>query len=165
MGVCKIRPAVPADCCEILAMIRELADFERLLHEAVASEADIRHGLFSANAKTEALVAEDAAGQIQGFALFFTTYSTFLGREGLYLEDLYVRPSARGSGMGLELLRALATTALERGCGRLEWSVLDWNEKAIEFYEKLGARPVDGWTRYRMGPEEIRALAPAKASP
>ena len=157
------RSAAPTDCAEILAMVRELAAFEKLEQEAVATEGELRLALFGPRPSAEALIALDRNGRTMGFALFFASFSTFLGRAGLYLEDLYVRPEARGAGLGRALLRALAQIAEERHAGRLEWSVLDWNGRAIEFYERLGARPVDGWTRYRMTDASIRALASGPA--
>lgn len=159
MPAFSIRQAHEGDSADILAMIRELAEFERLAHEAVGTEAQLKRHLFSEKPVAEALIATDSAGRAIGFALFFLTFSTFLTSPGLYLEDLYVRPEARGSGAGLALLKALAKEAQARGCGRFEWSVLDWNVKAIKFYESLGAKPLPGWTRYRMTEDEIATLA------
>ncbi|PWG61556.1 GNAT family N-acetyltransferase [Sediminicurvatus halobius] len=145
----RIRRAEAADCGLILALIRELAEYERLAHEVVADEALLRKHLFGPQPAAEVLLAE-AGDEPVGFALFFTSFSTFLGRPGLYLEDLFVRPAHRGQGYGQALIGALARLALERGCGRLEWSVLDWNTPAIGFYRALGAEPMDEWTTYRV---------------
>lgn len=142
----------------ILTLIRELADYERLSHEAVATEDSLREWLFGERAVAEVLIAEDG-GDVAGFALFFHNFSTFLGRPGIYLEDLYVRPGFRRAGVGRGLLVHLARLARERGCGRLEWSVLDWNEPAIGFYGEIGASPVSGWTLYRVTGEVLEELA------
>ncbi|WP_235401668.1 GNAT family N-acetyltransferase [Rubrobacter aplysinae] len=142
----------------ILALVRELAEYEHLSHEVVATEEDFRESLFGERPVAEALLGY-AGGEPAGFALFFHNFSTFLGRPGLYLEDLYVRPGFRGSGLGVALLSRVAELARERGCGRLEWSVLKWNEPAIGFYESLGAVPMDGWTVYRITGEDLRSLA------
>jgi GNAT superfamily N-acetyltransferase len=144
-----IRPAVREDVGEILAFIRELAEYEKLAHEAVADEAGLAAQLFGATPRAEVLIAE-VDGQAAGFALFFHNFSTFLAKPGIYLEDLYVRAKFRGQGCGEALLRHLARTALERNCGRLEWSVLDWNVRAIDFYKSLGAVPLDQWTVHRV---------------
>ena len=124
----------------ILALIRELAEFERLLHEVVADEASLRAQLFGPRPAAEVILAFDGDGTPMGFALFFQNFSTFLARPGIYLEDLYVRPAFRGRGLGRALLERIARLAVERGCGRFEWAVLDWNENAIGFYKKLGAQ-------------------------
>ncbi len=153
-----IRPARVLDVPLILAYIRELAEFERLLPEVVATEDRLRQTLFGPRPAAEALLAE-LDGEPAGWALFFATYSTFLAQPGLYLEDLYVRPHFRGKGVGRALLVQIAALAHERGCGRLEWSVLDWNEKAIRFYQGLGARPMDEWTVYRLTGEGLDKLA------
>lgn len=145
----RIEPAVPADVPTVLALVRELAEFEKLLHEVVATEPDVHEALFGARPYAEAVIARDA-GAVAGFALFHHNYSTFRGRPGLYLEDLYVRPAYRGRGYGKALLCHLAKLAVERRCARMEWAVLDWNARAIEFYQSLGARPVEGWTIYRL---------------
>ncbi len=154
----RIRPAVEGDVSLILDFIRELAAYERLRHEAVANEATLRETLFGARRYAEVVIAE-LDGEPVGFALFFHNYSTFLGRPGLYLEDLFVRPESRGRGVGRRLLAHLARIASDRGCGRMEWSVLDWNEPAIRLYRALGARPMDGWTVFRLTEPEIEALA------
>jgi GNAT superfamily N-acetyltransferase len=154
----KIRAATPADVPLILTLIRELADFEKLLHEVQATEGELRRTLFDTPKAPEVLIAEKDGVGI-GFALFFQNYSTFLAKPGIYLEDLYVKPEHRSGGVGLQLLSAIARLAVERGCGRFEWSVLDWNERAISFYRRLGAKPQSEWTVQRLGIAEIRALA------
>ena len=153
-----IRPATAEDTPAVCRLIRGLAEYERLTHEVVLDEGRLRTHLFGPRPFAEVLLAEEA-GAVVGFALFFHNYSTFVGRPGIYLEDLFVRPAHRGAGVGRALLAHLAGLAAERGCGRLEWSVLDWNEPAIGFYRRLGARPVDGWTRYRLTGEALTRLA------
>lgn len=153
-----IRAATEDDVPLILEFIRLLADYEKLAHECVASEANIRRFLFGERSAAEVIIAEDE-GRPLGFALFFTNFSTFLGRPGLYLEDLYVREDARGRGIGRMLLRHLARLVVEREYGRLEWWVLDWNEPAIRFYKSLGAQPMDEWTVYRVTGDALTALA------
>lgn len=153
-----IRAAGPADCAAILGFIRELAEYERLLHEVTADEAQLRATLFGERPAAEVLIAE-LGGAPVGFALFFPSYSTFLGKPGLYLEDLFVRPAARGRGVGLALMSALARLAVARGYGRFEWSVLDWNEPALRFYAALGARPQSEWTVQRLVGAPLAALA------
>jgi GNAT superfamily N-acetyltransferase len=153
-----IRSAVAGDVPLILALIRELAAYEKLDHEVVASEVSLTSSLFSQRPAAEVLIAE-LKGAPAGFALFFPNYSTFLGRPGIFLEDLFVRPEARSRGVGRALLTRLADLAIERGCGRLEWAVLDWNLPAIGFYERLGARRMGGWTAYRLSGDALRALA------
>ena len=153
-----IRPATPDDVALILRFIRELADYERLLHEVVATEDRLRETLFGARPAAEVVIAEED-GEARGFALFFHNYSTFLAQPGIYLEDLYVRPEARGRGAGRALLAHLARLARERGCGRLEWWVLDWNESAMRFYRSLGARPMDEWTVFRLAGADLDRLA------
>jgi GNAT superfamily N-acetyltransferase len=152
-----IRTATIDDVPTVLGFIRDLADYERLAHEVVADEAALRATLFGPRPGAEVLIAEDP--DPVGFALFFTSYSTFLGKPGLYLEDLFVRPTARGRGIGLALMAALAKLAVERDYGRFEWSVLDWNEPALGFYRKLGAVPMETWTVQRLTGEALRALA------
>ena len=142
----------------ILSFIRELAEYERLSDEVVATEQALREHLFGERPVAEVVIGEEG-GTPAGFALFFHSFSTFLGRPGIYLEDLYVRPESRGRGVGRALLVHLARLAKERGCGRLEWSVLDWNEPAIGFYGRLGASPVDGWTVFRVTGEALEELA------
>ncbi len=152
-----LRAAEERDLPVILTFIRELAAYENMLDQVVATEELLREWLFEKQ-KAEVLLAE-AEGEALGFALFFHNFSTFLGRAGLYLEDLYVRPAYRGRGVGKALLRALARIAVERGCGRLEWSCLDWNKPSIAFYLSLGARPMEGWTVYRLTGDTLRQLA------
>ena len=161
MNALRIRAATPADAPVILELIRGLAEYEKLAHECVATEAALRETLFGARPQAEVLLAEEGA-LAQGFALFFHNYSTFLARRGLYLEDLFVRPEARGRGIGKALLTRLARVAVERGCGRLEWSVLDWNSDAIRFYRSLGAVPMEEWTVYRVTGSALEALAGGK---
>lgn len=144
-----IRPATPADLPLIAQLIRELADYERLAGEVRFDEAVLGQKLFGTRPYAEVLIGE-RDGTPQGFALFFHNFSTFEGRPGIYLEDLFVRPEARGSGLGKALLARLAATALERDCARLEWAVLDWNEPSIGFYKALGARLLDEWTGMRV---------------
>jgi GNAT superfamily N-acetyltransferase len=153
-----IRPATAADVPLILTFIRELAEYEKLAHEVVASEADFQEALFGPRPVIEAVIAS-IDGEPVGYALFFPNFSTFLGKLGLYLEDLYVRPRARGLGAGRALLEHLARIAVDRGWGRFEWAVLDWNEPSIGFYKKMGARPMDEWTIFRMTGEPLRRLA------
>lgn len=157
-GSITLRPVVPADVPLVLALINELAEYERLAHEVRATEEDIREALFGARPYAEVVIGE-YDGEAVGFALFFHNFSTFLGRPGIYLEDLYVRPAMRGRGIGKALLAHLAALAVERRCGRLEWSVLDWNAPSIAFYESLGARPMEEWTVYRLTGEALHALA------
>ncbi|HSA52319.1 MAG TPA: GNAT family N-acetyltransferase [Yinghuangia sp.] len=153
-----IRTAVRDDVPTILRFIHELAAYERAVHEVKATEEDLARDLFGPAPAAQVLIADDDAGRAVGFALWFTTYSTWLGRPGLYLEDLYVTPEARGAGHGRALLAELARIAVERGHGRVEWSVLDWNEPAIGFYKALGATPQDEWTVYRLTGEALAAL-------
>ena len=141
-----IRQASAADTAEICALIRELAGYEQLAHEVELDEAEVERSLFGPSPAASVLIAEtDADAAIAGFALWFPTFSTFLGRPGIWLEDLFVRPGHRGHGYGLALLERLRSMT----DGRVEWNVLDWNQPAIEFYRSLGAEPVEGWTRYR----------------
>lgn len=153
-----LRPATAADVPQILAFIRGLAEYERLLHEVVATEDGLRQALFGPRPYAEVVLAEDAGVPV-GFALFFHTFSTFLGQPGIYLEDLFVIPEARGRGVGKALLAELARLAIARGCGRVEWAVLDWNAPAIGFYDSLGARPNEEWTVYRLTGAPLAALA------
>jgi len=142
----------------ILELIRGLAEYERLSDQVVATEAGLREALFGAQPSAEVIVAY-ADDRPAGFALFFHNFSTFLGRRGLYLEDLFVTPEFRRLGIGRRLLTELARIAVERGCGRFEWSVLDWNAPAIEFYKRLGARPLDEWTIFRVTGDALTRLA------
>jgi GNAT superfamily N-acetyltransferase len=145
----RISAATQHDVPLILDLIKELADYERLSNEVVATEAGLTAALFGRDARAHALIAHSGADPV-GFAVYFYNFSTFLGRAGLYLEDVFVRPAWRRQGVGRQLLHALAGRAVAEGCGRLEWSVLDWNEPAIRFYRSIGARPMDEWTVYRL---------------
>lgn len=153
-----IRPACRDDAAQILDFITELADYERARHEVIASVADIERTLFDDGAKALSLICE-RDGKAIGYAVYFYSYSTWLGRNGIYLEDLYITPDQRGGGAGKQLLRHIAVEACENGCGRLEWSVLDWNEPAIQFYRSLGAQPQDEWVRYRLEGDGLKAFA------
>ncbi len=153
-----IRSATPADISLIGQFIRDLAEYEKLAHEVRFDEAVMAQKLFGPRPFAEVLIGE-IDGTPQGFALFFHNFSTFEGRPGIYLEDLFVRPDARGSGLGKALLGKLAALAVERDCARLEWSVLDWNTPAIDFYKALGARPMDEWTVYRVDGDTLTGLA------
>jgi len=155
---CTIRFGQPDDVPTIFSLIRGLAEYERLAHEVVGTEELLREHLFGERRFVEVLLAE-AEGRAVGFALFFHNYSTFLTRPGIYLEDLFVLPEERGRGYGKALLAGLARLAFERGCGRLEWSVLNWNEPSIQFYRALGAVPLDGWTVNRVTDEALARLA------
>jgi GNAT superfamily N-acetyltransferase len=163
----EIRPATREDVSRVYALMRGLAVYEKLEHAFVATEADLERALFgddapggapSARPVADALLATLDGAPI-GYALYFTTYSSFLGKPGVWLEDLFVVPEARGQGAGLALLARLARVVVERGGGRLEWVVLDWNESAIGFYRGLGARPMDDWITYRLTGDELAALA------
>jgi GNAT superfamily N-acetyltransferase len=156
-----IRAVREEDVDLVLAFIKELADYEHLAHEVVATQGDIHAALFGARPYVEAVLG-CIDGQPCGFALFLHNFSTFLGKPGLYLEDLYVRPAARGRGLGSYMLAWLARLALQRGCGRFEWAVLDWNEPALKVYRALGARAADDWTIHRVTGEALVQLA-AKA--
>lgn len=151
------RHAEEKDCALILRFIRELAEYERMLDEVVATEDLLREWIFQKKKAEVIFACED--GREVGFALFFHNFSTFLGRTGIYLEDLYVEPPCRGKGYGKALLRELARIAVERGCGRLEWWCLDWNRPSIDFYFSLGAEPMDDWTVYRIAGNTLKELA------
>jgi GNAT superfamily N-acetyltransferase len=151
----QILPATAAEAPVVLEMIRELAIYEKLEHAMTATEEQLRETLFGARPGAEVLLARED-GEWVGFALFFPNYSTFLARPGIYLEDLFVKPHARGRGIGGALLREIARLAVDRGCGRVEWSVLDWNEPSIGFYKKLGAIPMDEWTVFRLTGEALQ---------
>ena len=153
-----IRPAVPEDLELIIGFIRALADYERLADAVVLDPVQLGGHLFGDKPMAEVLIGE-IDGAPRGFALFFHNFSTFAGKPGIYLEDLFVDPEARGSGLGKALLARLAQLAMERGCARLEWSVLDWNEPSIAFYKSLGAKAMDEWTVYRMDGDALEALA------
>jgi GNAT superfamily N-acetyltransferase len=154
-----IRSAKPEDVAEIHAMVRELADYEKSLDEAKATTQQLNEALFGPRPAVFAHVAEDASGTVVGFALWFLNYSTWTGVHGIYLEDLYVRPTARAAGHGKALLAQLARVCVERGYGRLEWSVLDWNEPALAVYRSQGAVPMDEWTVHRLTGDALGALA------
>ena len=154
----RIRPAEPADVQVVAELIWQLARFEKLENEVVLTEDLLKAGLFGPRPYAEAVLAEES-GEPIGFALFFHTFSTFLARPGLYLEDLFVLPEHRGRGVGRDLLSHLAQLAVDRGCCRLEWAVLNWNREAIRFYERLGAHPNSEWTVYRLAGEALHALA------
>lgn len=158
MSELHIRPATDADVPLVLQFIKDLAHYERLPHEVVATEESLRETLFGARPYAEVSLGH-LGDEPAAFALYFHNYSTFLGRPGIYLEDLYVREEFRGRGLGRAMLRHLARLALERGCGRLEWAVLDWNEPAINFYKRLGAAPMDEWTVFRVTGEALDRLA------
>lgn len=153
-----LRPATPADVPLILEFVHELAEYEKLAHEAVATQAQFHEALFGPKPAIEVVLAE-ADGAPAGFALFFTSFSTFVGKPGIYLEDLFVRPAFRHRGIARRLMQHLAGLAVDRGYGRFEWSVLDWNAPAIAFYRSLGAVPMDEWTVQRVAGEALRKLA------
>jgi GNAT superfamily N-acetyltransferase len=154
----RIEPATPGDVPTIRALIQELADFERLGDQVIATEQRLHSTIFGSRAFAEVLMARLGEESV-GFALFFHNYSTFRAQPGIYLEDLYVRPAHRGNGYGEELLRRIAQLAVERGCGRFEWSVLDWNQRAIDFYKALGAEPLNDWTMFRVTGDNLTKLA------
>ncbi|MCB2079361.1 MAG: GNAT family N-acetyltransferase [Novosphingobium sp.] len=156
-----IRPAGPPDLSLVAELIRALAEYEKLSHEVRFRAADLARHLFGERPVAEALIGE-IDGTPQGFALFFTTFSTFEGRPGIWLEDLFVRPDARGHGLGKALISAVGEIAVERGCARFEWSVLDWNAPSIAFYRGLGARPMEEWTIMRMEGDALAALGAQK---
>jgi len=153
-----LRPATADDVGLILDLIRQLADYEKMVDEVVADEDQLHRSLFGERQVAEVVIAS-YDGEPAGFALFFHNFSTFLGCPGIYVEDLFVIPALRGHGIGKVLLSYLARLAVERGCGRLEWWVLDWNEPAIRFYERLGAKPMDEWTVFRVADEALEDLA------
>ena len=152
-----IDAATPADVPVLMTLIGELAEFERLAHEVVVTEASLAEALFGPRPAVETVLAR-VGGEVAGFALYFHNFSTFIGRRGLFLEDLYVRPAFRGRGVGKALLVRVARLAAERDCGRLEWAVLNWNRRAIGFYESIGARPINDWTVYRLDRAALDAL-------
>jgi len=157
-----IAAATERDVPVILQLIKGLADYEKLAHLVTATEDDLRTALFGASPVAEAVIAS-IDGRPVGYALWFQTFSTFLGRRGVYLEDLFVVPDARGMGVGRALLAHLARIAVERGCERVEWAVLDWNDPAIRFYRRIGAEPMDEWTVYRLTGEALRELVESSA--
>ncbi len=152
-----LRPARPEDLSAIVSLITELAVFEKLEHLVVVKPESLRPHLFGPRPVAESVVGE-VGGQVVAFALFFTNFSTFLGQPGLYLEDLYVQPAHRGTGLGKALLKHLGTLAVERGCGRFEWSVLDWNQRAIDFYEAMGATVMPEWRICRVTGDRLAAF-------
>jgi GNAT superfamily N-acetyltransferase len=154
----KIRFATKTDVPLILSFIKQLAEYEKMANEVVATEALLEQTLFGER-KVAEVIFSDYNGEAVGFALFFHNFSTFLGRPGIYLEDLFVKPEMRGKGLGKLMLSYLAKLAKERGCGRLEWWVLDWNEPSVEFYKSLGAQPMDEWTVFRITGETLDGLA------
>jgi len=154
----RIRSAGPGDAGHLLRLIRELATYERMPDAVETTEADLQHHLFSADPRVFALLAE-VDGTVVGMAIYFVSFSTWTGRHGLYLEDLFVEPAHRSGGIGRALMRALATRAVELGYRRLEWAVLDWNEPAVSFYRALGAVPLPDWTTFRLSGERLERLA------
>jgi GNAT superfamily N-acetyltransferase len=155
----KIVPATERDIPLVLSFIRKLAEYEKLSHQVVATEELLREGLFGPRPAAEVVLAYLEDHQAVGFALFFHNFSTFVGRAGIYLEDLFVDPAYRGKGIGKALLAYVAKAAVERGCGRFEWAVLDWNTPAINFYKGLGAVPLDDWTLFRLTGDALRRVA------
>lgn len=154
------RYAIEQDCSIIMQFIKELADYEKMLDEVVATESSLKKWIFEEKKAEVLFLVED--GKEIGFALFFHNFSTFLGKAGLYLEDLYLKPEYRGKGYGKALLQQVANIAVERDCGRLEWSCLDWNTPSIDFYLSLGAKPMNGWTTYRLTGETLISFAAEK---
>ncbi|MEV0845126.1 GNAT family N-acetyltransferase [Streptomyces sp. NPDC049954] len=161
----RVRPATREDVSEIHAMVRELATYEKALHEVRTTEEQLTEALFGAHPAVFAHIAEDAAGERVGFALWFRNFSTWRGTHGIYLEDLYVRPTSRGGGHGKALLTELARICVREGYERLEWSVLNWNTPSIAFYESLGARPQDEWTVYRLTDEALARVGATREAP
>lgn len=157
-----IRPATEKDLALILNFIQQLAEFEKLAHEVVATEESLRNSLFADIPKAEVIIAECNDKPV-GFALYFHNYSTFLGKAGIYLEDLFIIPEYRSKGFGKIVFQYLANTAKQRNCGRLEWSVLDWNKKAINFYDSLEANPQSQWITYRMDESKIKKIVNTEA--
>lgn len=156
---CKIRPATLNDASLIVDFIRELASFEQLENEVVATISSIEKTLFCESPRAEALIIENDLGEAAGFALFFHNYSTFLGRYGIYIEDIYIREHYRGQGFGKAILKHICTIAQERDCGRVEWWCLDWNKPSIDFYLGLGAEAMSDWTVYRLDQKAIQGMA------
>ena len=159
MAEFNLRAATVEDCPAILGLIRDLAAYERLSAAVRATEADLQQTLFGPHPAAEVLLAERPDAGVVGFALFFPNYSTFLGKAGIWLEDLFVQPQCRGMGIGKALFQTVARLAQERGCGRMEWSVLDWNKPAIDFYRSMGAHAQDDWTTWRLSGTGLAALA------
>jgi len=162
MSNMRIREATPADVPLIIRFIRELADYEKALDEAIATEEQLQAALFCDNPRVHSVICE-VNNEPAGFALFFYSFSTWLGRHGLFLEDLYVTPDFRGAGAGKALLKYLARRAVEEGCGRFEWNVLDWNQPAIDFYEAFGAKPQSEWIGYRLTGDALSDFAASDA--
>ena len=158
MSIIEIRQATAEDAALILSFVTELAIYEEAENEVIANESDIRHSLFASESTTKAVIC-NINNEPVGFAVYFFNYSTWLGKHGLYLEDLYVSPEHRGTGAGKALLKHLAKIALSKNCGRFEWSVLDWNEPAIGFYHSIGAKPQDEWVGYRLTGQALEDLA------
>ncbi len=156
-----VRPVEPADVPAVVGLVRELAEYEQALHEVRLTEEQLSAALFGASPALFGHVALGPDGEVAGTALWFLNFSTWRGTHGVYLEDLYVRPRHRGTGLGRELLRTLAATCVERGYSRLEWSVLDWNTPSIEFYRAAGAVPLDGWTVFRLTGDALTSFAAA----
>ncbi len=154
----QLRDAAPADCADIARLVHALAEYEKLLSQVTSTAADFHAQLFGAKPRAAAMVAE-RAGQVVGIAIYFFNFSTFLARPGLYVEDIFVEPEHRGLGIGRAFFRAMARRAVAEGCGRMEWSVLDWNQPSIEFYRTLGAVGLDDWTVQRLTAEKLAALA------
>ena len=153
-----IRPATEVDLPLIASLVRELADYEKLLHQAVATEADFRRSLFGPEPKAHAVIVEHE-GRPAGFAFYFYNFSTFLGRPGIYVEDVFIRPEFRRNGYGRAIFKYLAQKAVVEGCGRMEWAVLDWNTPAIDFYRGLGAVPLDDWIVQRLTGDALKTFA------
>jgi len=153
-----IRPALIDDAALLMRFVRELAIYEKAEHEVLATEEDLRRDIFGPDTRVEALICEED-GEPIGHASYFMNYSTWLGKYGIFLEELYVTPDRRGNGAGKQMLQHIAALAVERGCGRFEWNVLDWNEPAIKFYEALGAKDQSEWVGYRLTGDALRALA------
>jgi Sortase and related acyltransferases len=152
-----IKKAEPKDVPLILSLIKEIAEYEKLSHEVVATEEILAESLFGKNANTEVVIAYDN-DIVAGYAVFFHNFSTFIGKSGLYLEDIYIKPEMRAKGIGKKIFKYLVNLAAERNCGRMEWAVLNWNVPAINFYQKLGAVPLEGWTVYRLTEDKLTKL-------
>lgn len=156
-----LKKAVPEDIPLILSLIKEIADYEKLSHEVTATEETLQNSLFGKGANTEVIIAY-YNNNPAGYAVFFHNFSTFIGKNGLYLEDIYIKPELRGEGIGSKIFKYLINLAVERDCGRMEWAVLNWNTPAINFYKKLGAAPMEEWTVYRLTEEKLHELASGK---
>lgn len=158
MRLSDVRAARPEDLRTVLTLLRELAEYEKLTHEVVFDDDEFGRHMFGERPMVDVLLA-DCGGESVGFALFYHDFSTFMGKPGVYLEDIFVRPAHRGHGHGKALISAVAAVAVERGCARMKWSVLDWNQPAIDFYRSLGAEPMDEWTVWRISGESLTRLA------